>query len=83
MALKRNDEAKLALDAGEAAASVLPDTDLRRLALYGLRGRWLIVTGDTAAGERLLDDAIAGLRKQIKDDHPLLAPLLLASRTNR
>ncbi|WP_293387075.1 tetratricopeptide repeat protein [Nevskia sp.] len=78
MALKRNDEAKLALDAGETAASVLPDTDMRRLALYGQRGRWLIASGDPAAGERLLDAAIAGLRKQIKDDHPLLAPLLLA-----
>ena len=78
LALQRADEAAKALDAGEAAAAALPDTDLRRLALQGMRGRWLLAMGDQSGGERQLDQAIAALRKQVKDDHPLLNPLIAA-----
>ncbi|MCX7062392.1 MAG: winged helix-turn-helix domain-containing protein [Gammaproteobacteria bacterium] len=78
LALKRPDDAARALDAGEASALALPETDLRRLALQGARGRWLLAIGNRAAGERLLDQAIAALRKQIKDQHPLLDPLIAA-----
>lgn len=78
LTLGRGDEAGRALDAGEAIASTLPSDDLRRIALAGTRGRWLLARGHVAEGRRQLDQAIEALRLQVKDDHPLLAPLLAA-----
>lgn len=76
--LGRFDEARVALDAGDAAASGMPDADLRRLGLLGVRARLLIVQGDVAQGILRLDEVIAGMRAQVEDDHPSLAPLLAA-----
>lgn len=78
------------IERGLAVLAALPEAQpmraviLRRLqaesllALQGTRGRWLLAMGDKAAGERQLDQAIAALRKQIKDEHPLLNPLITA-----
>lgn len=78
LALGHSDEARAALDAGDITAAELPATDLRRLALQGARARWLLANGQAADGKRQLDGAISALREQVKDDHPLLAPLLTA-----
>ena len=79
--LGRYDEARIALDAGDAAASELAENDLRRLGLRGVRARVLIAQGDLAAGRTQLDAVIAALRAQVDEKHPTLAPLLAARAT--
>ena len=76
--LGRLDAAAAALDAGEAIAETLPEDDPRRLALQGARARWRLATGDRSGGEQQLDAVIAALRLQLRDSHPLLAPLIAA-----
>jgi len=79
--LGRYDEARVALDAGDAAAADLAENDLRRLGLRGVRARVLIAQGDLAAGRTQLDAVIAALRAQVDEKHPTLAPLLAARAT--
>jgi len=79
--LGRYDEARVALDAGDAAAADLAANDLRRLGLRGVRARVLIAQGDLAAGRTQLDAVIAALRAQVDEKHPTLAPLLAARAT--
>ncbi|MBA4285526.1 MAG: hypothetical protein C0434_08355 [Xanthomonadaceae bacterium] len=76
--LGRLDAAGAALDAGEAIAGTLPEDDPRRLALQGARARWRLASGDRGGGQRQLDAVIAALRLQLRDSHPLLAPLIAA-----
>jgi hypothetical protein len=81
--LGRFEEARAALDAGDAAASGMPDGDLRRLGLQGVRARLLIAQGDVAQGIERLDAVIAGMRAQVDERHPSLAPLLAARAVAR
>ena len=76
--LGRYDEARIALDAGDAAAVELAVNDLRRLGLRGVRARVLIARGDVAAGRKQLDEVIAAMRAQVDEHHPSLAPLIAA-----
>jgi tetratricopeptide (TPR) repeat protein/tRNA A-37 threonylcarbamoyl transferase component Bud32 len=76
--LGRHDEARAALDAGDAAAAELGENDLRRLGLRGVRARLLIAQGDVAQGIEQLDAVIAAMRAQVDEQHPSLAPLLAA-----
>jgi hypothetical protein len=78
LATGRWQEASNWLEQGEASASALPESDLRRLALSGSRARWLVASGERQTGMQLLGHTVEQLRTQLPDDHPLLAPLLQA-----
>ena len=77
-ALARFDEAWIALDAGDIAASELAEDDLRRLGLRGVRARVRIERGERDEGTVQLDEVIAAMRSQVGADHPSLQPLLAA-----
>ena len=70
--LQRFDEAHTALDAAAAVATKLPETDARRLAVQGSRGRLLIAQGRNEEGIAMLDAAIVSLQASVPATHPVL-----------
>jgi tetratricopeptide (TPR) repeat protein len=67
------------LDEAQGLADGMEPEDLRRLALDGVRARWLIASGDSSAGRALLQQTLQAMRAQVPDTHPFIASLLAAT----